>query len=74
MGIIGDDRFEYWKLIAWVLTQMPKKFPMAITLTVYGYHFRRVAKLHLGNIVETIPKNIEIKSGITQKDIKNATI
>ena len=52
MGITGPDRTEYWSLIWWVLTRMPTKFAMAITLTVYGYHFRQVAKLHLGNVVE----------------------
>ena len=31
---------------------MPAKFAMAITLTVYGYHFRQVAKLHLGKVAE----------------------
>ncbi len=61
-GLIG---LEYWGLIWWVLTRMPAKFAMAITLTVYGYHFRQVAKLHLGNVVEKdmihIPTNIKLK-------------
>jgi hypothetical protein len=50
MGITGPDRREYWSLIGFVLSKMPDKFPIAITLTVYGYHFRRVAKLHLGSV------------------------
>ncbi len=50
MGITGPDRREYWSLIGYVLNKMPDKFPIAVTLTVYGYHFRRVAKLHLGGV------------------------
>jgi radical SAM superfamily enzyme YgiQ (UPF0313 family) len=48
MGITGPDRTEYWSLLWDVITKMPAKFPVAVTLTVYGYHFRRVASLHLG--------------------------
>ncbi len=50
MGITGPDRFEYWSLLWDVITKMPEKFPVAVTLTVYGYHFRKVAKLHLGQV------------------------
>lgn len=49
MGIAGPDRFEYWSLLWDVITTMPNKFAVAVTLTVYGYHFRRVANLHLGH-------------------------
>lgn len=47
LGIIGKERKQYWNLFFWTLFNFPKKFPMAITLTVYGYHFRKVSELHL---------------------------
>lgn len=53
MGIIGPDRREYWQMIFNVLRHMPEKFPIAITLTVYGYHFRKVAALHLLDTPQT---------------------
>jgi radical SAM superfamily enzyme YgiQ (UPF0313 family) len=42
MGIIGPERKYYWKLFFWTLFHRPDSFPIAITLTVYGYHFGKV--------------------------------
>jgi radical SAM superfamily enzyme YgiQ (UPF0313 family) len=47
LGILGEERREYWKLIAWVLAKHPSQFPLAITFSIYGYHFRKVSKLHV---------------------------
>lgn len=48
LGILGRERLHYWKLVLWTLFRRPKLFPLAITLSIYGYHFRRVCELHLG--------------------------
>jgi hypothetical protein len=45
LGIKGAERLYYWKLFFWTLFRCPKKFPLAITLAVYGYHFRKVSML-----------------------------
>ena len=42
LGVVGNERVEYWRLIVWTLTNYPKKFAMAITFAIYGYHFRLV--------------------------------
>jgi radical SAM superfamily enzyme YgiQ (UPF0313 family) len=42
LGIVGRERSEYWKLIFWTLARYPKKFALAITFAIYGYHFRRI--------------------------------
>jgi len=42
LGVWGRERFQYWGLIFWTLFKQPKLFPTAITLTIYGYHFRKV--------------------------------
>jgi hypothetical protein len=47
LGIIGKERIQYWNLVAWTLLRRPKLFPLAITLAIYGYHFRQVMDLHL---------------------------
>jgi radical SAM superfamily enzyme YgiQ (UPF0313 family) len=47
MGVISPEKKEYWKLFFSVLRDAPSKLPIAITLAVYGYHFRSVADLHL---------------------------
>jgi hypothetical protein len=46
LGIIGKERTEYWKLFFWTLFRYPRKFAMAITFSIYGYHFRQVSELN----------------------------
>jgi hypothetical protein len=46
LGIIGRERFQYWKLFFWSLFTRPRLLPLALTLSIYGYHFRRVFKRH----------------------------
>ena len=47
LGILGRERLHYWKLVLWTLFSRPKLFPQAITLSIYGYHFRRVMNRHV---------------------------
>jgi len=47
LGIFGKERFHYWKLIAWTIFRRPKLLAQAVTLAVYGYHFRRICELHV---------------------------
>lgn len=42
LGILGRERFQYWKLFFWTLFRRPKLLPHAITLSIYGYHFRKM--------------------------------
>ncbi len=42
LGIIGKERFYYWKLFFWSLFKCPRLFPLAISFSIYGYHFRKV--------------------------------
>ena len=46
LGILGKERGEYWRLFFWALWKYPQKFSLAITMTIYGYHFRQVNALH----------------------------
>jgi radical SAM superfamily enzyme YgiQ (UPF0313 family) len=47
LGIRGNERAEYWRLFFWALFKQPAKFPLAITFTIYGYHFWRVFENHV---------------------------
>jgi radical SAM superfamily enzyme YgiQ (UPF0313 family) len=47
IGFKSKERKEYWRLFFWTLFHCPKKFPLAITFTIYGYHFRKVNELHV---------------------------
>jgi hypothetical protein len=47
IGIKSKERWQYWKLFFWTLFHYPRKFPLAITFSIYGYHFRKVNELHV---------------------------
>jgi radical SAM superfamily enzyme YgiQ (UPF0313 family) len=47
LGILGRERVHYWRLMLWTLLRRPRLFPLAITLAIQGYHFRKVSELHL---------------------------
>lgn len=40
IGIFGKERFHYWKLLAWTALHRPKLLREAVTLAIYGRHFR----------------------------------
>jgi radical SAM superfamily enzyme YgiQ (UPF0313 family) len=44
LGVKEKGRRYYWRLFSSTLFKKPKLFPLVITLTVYGFHFRKVAK------------------------------
>lgn len=41
LGIFGRERFQYWGLLLWTFFRRPAHFPLAVTLSIYGYHFRK---------------------------------
>jgi radical SAM superfamily enzyme YgiQ (UPF0313 family) len=41
LGILDRERARYWTLLAWTLVHRPRSFPLAVTLALYGYHFRK---------------------------------
>lgn len=42
LGVIGKERYYYWKLFFWSLFRKPELFSLAITYAIYGSHFRKV--------------------------------
>jgi radical SAM superfamily enzyme YgiQ (UPF0313 family) len=44
LGVMGRERFQFWKLFFWSLFRKPRLFPLAITYAIYGFHFRKVAE------------------------------
>jgi radical SAM superfamily enzyme YgiQ (UPF0313 family) len=47
LGIIGKERFYYWRLLFWTLFTRPRLLPQAVTLSIYGFHFRKVFEKYL---------------------------
>ena len=47
LGVLGKERFHYWKLFFWTIFRRPRLFPMAITFSIYGFHFRKVFEKYM---------------------------
>ncbi len=45
LGIFQKERVHYWNLLFWTLRKRPSLFAHAVTLTIYGFHFRKIFDL-----------------------------
>ncbi|MBU1097980.1 MAG: DUF4070 domain-containing protein [Bacteroidetes bacterium] len=43
LGVVEQEKKYFWKLLVGCLFNYPKKFQLAMTLAVYGFHFRKIA-------------------------------
>jgi radical SAM superfamily enzyme YgiQ (UPF0313 family) len=41
LGVFGRERFHYWGLLFWTFFRRPSQIPLAVTLSIYGHHFRK---------------------------------
>jgi radical SAM superfamily enzyme YgiQ (UPF0313 family) len=55
IGFNPREAIYYWDLFFWTLFKFPSKFPLAITLTVYEYHFHKVAQQNRKAILKQKP-------------------
>jgi hypothetical protein len=42
LGIFEKERAYYWKLLFWSLFRRREVFPLAVSLSIYGFHFRKI--------------------------------
>ncbi len=42
LGIVETERLHYWRLFFRTMFTRPRYVPLAVTLAIYGYHFRKV--------------------------------
>jgi radical SAM superfamily enzyme YgiQ (UPF0313 family) len=43
LGVLGRERFHYWNLLIWTFFRRPALLRLAVTLAIYGYHFRKIS-------------------------------
>ena len=53
LGLKEKERKYYWRLILLTLLKNPRKLPISISLSVYGYHFRKVVEKYISMPMET---------------------
>jgi radical SAM superfamily enzyme YgiQ (UPF0313 family) len=44
LGLLGEGRREFWKLMVWTQLCRPRLLPDAVILAITGYHFRKVCE------------------------------
>jgi radical SAM superfamily enzyme YgiQ (UPF0313 family) len=44
LGVLGRERFHYWGLLLWTFLRRPSQLSLAVTLSIYGHHFRKVSQ------------------------------
>jgi len=44
LGVLDKGKRYYWKLLIFSLLKYPEKFSVAVMLTIYGFHFRKVSE------------------------------
>ena len=47
LGVLGKERFRYWQLVLWTLSCKPRLMSVAITLSIYGHHYRRICERYI---------------------------
>jgi radical SAM superfamily enzyme YgiQ (UPF0313 family) len=47
LGVLGKERFHYWRLVLWTLIRKPRLISLAITLAIYGYHYRKICEQYI---------------------------
>jgi radical SAM superfamily enzyme YgiQ (UPF0313 family) len=45
LGILGRERFQYWGLLLWTICRRPSHLSLAVTLSIYGHHFRETSRV-----------------------------
>ena len=44
LGIREKGRRYYWRLLIWTLRKQPRSFAISITLSIFGFHFRKIVE------------------------------
>jgi hypothetical protein len=47
LGVLGPERWHYWRLLLWTLVFRPALLSRMVSLAIAGHHFRRVLELHV---------------------------
>jgi len=47
LGIVGRERMHYWKLLLWTAIRRRELLPLAVTLAIHGFHFRKTVQQHI---------------------------
>ena len=50
LGVKEEGRGQFWKLVFWTIFRKPRVLPQSITMAIYGFHFRKIARQYAGQM------------------------
>lgn len=62
LGVRENGRRYYWKLFASTLFRHPRSFPLVVSLSIYGYHFRKVVGEYT-SVPVAAPPVVDVQNG-----------
>lgn len=74
LGIFGAERKHYWRLFFWALTNKPAVFPLAITFTIYGHHFRELTQ-KLADVIQagiSLPDKVKSRAAALEPNSRSS--
>jgi len=68
LGVMEKGRIRYWRFFISTLVKRPRLFPLSISLSVYGLHFRRVAKKFGKTPTLALQPSLETRHNLTNTE------
>ncbi len=62
LGIKERGRRYYWKLFVSTLLRHPRSFPLTISLSIFGFHFRKVFEKYISTPIDELPSLGQIRN------------
>ena len=50
LGIVEKERIYYWRLLFFTSIKKPRSFPLAVTFSIFGYHFRKTSEKYIRSL------------------------
>jgi len=50
LGVKEEGRGQFWRLVFWTMLKKPRVLPQSITMAIYGFHFRKIARQYAGQL------------------------
>jgi radical SAM superfamily enzyme YgiQ (UPF0313 family) len=61
LGVWGKERLHYWRLLLWTLFLKPRLVPLAVTLAIYGHHYRRICEKYIILNKKNVPQISQLR-------------
>jgi len=50
LGLVEKERVYYWRLLSFTFFRKPRSFPLAVSFSIFGYHFRKTGEAYIKSL------------------------